>query len=69
MMDKTVFDELSELLKKESGYCILECAVFMEEQASDTLGGILGIEWKESESLGYGSASLGYGNKIRLITV
>tara|TARA_R110002096_G_scaffold277373_2_gene471451 strand:+ start:879 stop:1502 length:624 start_codon:yes stop_codon:yes gene_type:complete len=68
MKDKTIFDKLSELNKKESRYWILDCAVFMEEQASNTLGAILGIDYKESESLGYGSASLGFGNKIRLIT-
>ncbi|EPR66002.1 hypothetical protein [Cyclobacterium qasimii] len=68
MKDKTIFHKLSELHKKESRYWVLECAVFMEEQASDTLGAILGIDWKKSESLGYGSASLGFGNKIRLIT-
>lgn len=60
-------DRLIESLKKETRYCILECAVFMEEKASDTLGRLLGIEWKESESLGYGSASMGFDNKIRLI--
>lgn len=60
-------DRLFESLKKETRYCILECAVFIEEKASDTLGKLLEIDWKKSDSLGYGSASLGFDNKIRLI--
>jgi len=67
MNDKSKIDKLLESLKKESRYCIIECAVFMEEKASDTLGSILEIDWKKSESLGYGSASLGFDNKIKLI--
>ena len=60
-------DRLFESLKKETRYCILECAVFMEEKASETLGRLLGIDWKESETLGYGSGSLGFDSKIKLI--
>lgn len=60
-------NKLFQSLNKETRYCVLECAVFMEEKASETLGRLLGIDWKESESLGYGSASLGFDNKIRLI--
>jgi hypothetical protein len=58
---------LFESLKKETRYCILEFSVFIEEKASETIGGLLEIEWKESESLGYGSASLGFNNKISLL--
>jgi hypothetical protein len=63
----TSTDKLIESLKKESRYCILECAVFIEEKVSDTLGRILEIDWKESESIGYGTGSLGFENKLRLI--
>lgn len=51
----------------QSRFCILECAVFLEEKTSETLGLLLEINWRESESLGYGSASLSFDNKIRLI--
>jgi len=68
MKDKSSsVDRLFDSLNNDTRYCILECAVFMEEKASDTLGRLLEIDWKESESLGYGSASLGFDNKIRLI--
>ena len=60
-------ERLIQSLKKETRCCILECAVFLEERASATLARLLEIERKESESLGYGSASLGFDNKIRLI--
>lgn len=58
---------LLESIKKEARYCVVECSVFTEKRVSETLGRILGIDWKESESLGYGSGSLSFDNKIRLI--
>ncbi|MEB2782168.1 hypothetical protein U3A58_17380 [Algoriphagus sp. C2-6-M1] len=60
-------ENLLESINKEARVCIVECSVFIERRASETLGRILGIDWKESESLGYGSGSLSFDNKIRLI--
>jgi len=60
-------DRLVKALNKETRYCVLDCSVFMEAKASDTLGRLLEISWRESESLGYGSACLGFDQKIRLI--
>lgn len=60
-------ERLFRSVQKETRLCVLECAVFIEEKVSDTLGRILGIEWRKSTSLGYGSGSLGIDYKIKLI--
>lgn len=61
---KTSAERFFESLDKETRYCILECSVFMEEKVSETLGRLLGIDYKKSESLGYGSAGLSFDSKI-----
>lgn len=60
-------DRLLQSFNNQTRYFVLECAVCMEEKASDTLSRLLGISSKKSKSLGYGSISLGFNNKITLI--
>lgn len=60
-------NNLVESLEKDSRSYIIECAVFIEERASETIGKLLNIDWKKSETLGYGSSSISFDNKIKLI--
>ena len=60
-------NKLIESIKKESRFCIIECSVFIEERTSEVIGRLLDIDWKKSETLGYGSSNIGFDNKIKLI--
>jgi len=54
--------------KRKNQRClVLELTVQIEEIISKTLGLILEINWRESESLGYKSSALGFNQKVRII--
>ena len=56
-------------MKKITGqrYIVIEQTVQVEEIISKTLGFILDIDWKNSKSLGYGSTSLSFNQKVTII--
>lgn len=51
----------------DSRHYVIDYAVKIEELASFTLGQILEIDWKNSESIGFGSSSLSFNQKIKII--
>lgn len=68
MENTPITKSLIKSLEKDSRSYIIECSVFIEERASETIGKLLNIDdWKKSETLGYGSSNIGFDNKIKLI--
>ncbi|WP_146171823.1 hypothetical protein [Flavobacterium magnum] len=46
---------------------VIEHALHIEKLASETIGYILGIDWKNSKSFGNGSTALSFNQKIQII--
>jgi hypothetical protein len=48
-------------------HLVIELSIYVEESVSQTLGLVLGIDWKKSKSLGFQSSCLSFNQKISLI--
>jgi hypothetical protein len=54
-------------VSKELRLCIIENSIIIEELASEVIGNILIISWKNSKSFGHTSTSLSFLQKLQLI--
>lgn len=64
-MDKLLFHEMLSI--ENTRHYVIELSVHIEEMVSETLGELLNIDWKNSQSLGFTSSAISFNHKIGLI--